>query len=126
MDQFGDWEQLSSQLMLLFIQSGTIVVDVGSHVGSHPLAFARAVGSTGLVLAVEPQAHLFGALCGSVQLNNLQNVVALHAVAGRQSDAVRVPLIKSGIRNANFGAMSFSNDATTSVAGSSAGSTASN
>src|SRR5215472_8442470 len=45
-------------------------IDVGANVGTHALAFARAVGSLGAVHAFEPQRIIFNMLCGSIALNS--------------------------------------------------------
>lgn len=50
----GYWEAWVTAALLRHLRPGMACVDVGAHVGYYTLAMARAVGSEGRVLAVEP------------------------------------------------------------------------
>lgn len=78
------------------------VVDAGANIGGHTLAFASVVGMNGVVHAIEPQRGLYQMLCGSLELCGGRNVYARHCALGRESGAVRVPLLDYGSAQ-NFG-----------------------
>ncbi len=61
---------------------GDVVVDVGAGSGCDTLAFARQVGPTGLVIAVEAHPLMFRCLQEMCRLNRLDNVLAVHAAVG--------------------------------------------
>jgi len=52
---YGEWAQGEIDLLSLFISSGDVVIDAGSFIGTHALAFAAIVGTSGRVLAFEPR-----------------------------------------------------------------------
>lgn len=88
-----------------YLAPGNIVVDAGANMGAHTLAFAAAVGPTGRVFAAEPQRMLFYMLCGSLALCGVENVVAKHCAFGRESGAVKIPMLDYGAPQ-NFGGLS--------------------
>lgn len=58
--------------------SGGVIVDVGAGKGEDCVAFSRAVGLDGKVLAIEAHPATFQCLKASVELNGLSNVVPIH------------------------------------------------
>jgi FkbM family methyltransferase len=58
-----------------------VMVDVGAHIGSLTLAAARAVGTTGRVIALEPTPRTARLLRTTVNLNGLVDRVTVHACA---------------------------------------------
>lgn len=59
-------------------QPGHVIVDIGAGRGEDVLAFSRAVGPTGRVLAIEAHPGTFELLHHFCRLNNLANVTPLH------------------------------------------------
>jgi FkbM family methyltransferase len=84
---------------------GDVVVDVGANIGTHTLALSRIVGPSGVVYAFEPQRILFQALCATMALNSVTNVLALHAAAGTEAGFVHMPEVDYSRPN-NFGGIS--------------------
>ena len=60
---------------------GGVFLDVGAHVGKYTVMVSKIVGSTGLVVAVEPHPENFRVLKRNIKLNNLKNVVAYNLAA---------------------------------------------
>jgi len=60
-------------------KEGWIVVDAGAYLGFYSFEAARLVGSSGLVLAIEPVRESFRWLVSSVELNNFGNVKPVRA-----------------------------------------------
>ena len=59
-------------------QEGDVIVDVGAGRGEDTVAFSRAVGQSGRVLAIEAHPLSFAILKNFCRLNKLGNVTALH------------------------------------------------
>jgi FkbM family methyltransferase len=65
----GVYERATSRRLLEFARPGSIVLDVGANIGAHTLPLARAVGSQGRVVAVEPTDSAFARLVRNRSLN---------------------------------------------------------
>lgn len=71
---YGEWAQNEIGSMLMFIQPGDSVLDIGAYIGTHTLAFAKHVGPGGTVHSFEPQPEAFQSLAICKQINGLTNV----------------------------------------------------
>jgi FkbM family methyltransferase len=52
-----------------FITEGGFAIDIGAHQGDTTVPMALAAGKSGLVLALEPNPHVYPALCENAKLN---------------------------------------------------------
>jgi FkbM family methyltransferase len=104
LDLYGEWCEAEIRAVAPLLEPGCTVVDVGANIGTHTLAFAKAVGPQGRVVAFEPQRIVHQVLCGNVALNALTNVVILNAAAGDRAGHVRIPAIDPN-SDYNFGAI---------------------
>ena len=66
-------------------REGGVAVDVGAYIGRHTLAYARAVGTQGRVIAVEPQADNFKLLQRNVAVNGLSQVQCVLVALGAEN-----------------------------------------
>lgn len=64
--QATDFETRLQHIYQQFLTIGAAVIDIGAHIGRHTIPIAKAVGSSGWVLAVEPLAE-----CQQPLLSNL-------------------------------------------------------
>jgi len=62
-----------------------IVVDIGANIGVHTIWLSRRVGSTGLVIAVEPEKSNFFILTLNQQVNSIKNIVAIRSALSSKS-----------------------------------------
>jgi FkbM family methyltransferase len=89
-DRFGFYEVILRNDYLAAGQSirpGDTVIDVGANIGCFTLLAASRVGSTGRVIAVEPEARAFEQLRRNIELNGARNVIARRlAIGGRQGE----------------------------------------
>jgi FkbM family methyltransferase len=100
----GDIATLSNCLRLRGGQG--MVVDVGSNVGTHSLAFAAVIGEHRMVHAFEPQRIIFNMLCGSVALNGVMNVHCHNVALGDRDGRIAAPPVDYS-KPFNFGAVEF-------------------
>ena len=95
-DEFAGW--------VPYLPVGGAVLDVGANIGGHTFAFAKAVGTTGIVIAVEPQRMLFAMLCGSQAMIGAKNVWPRWCALGKEPGVVYVPDLDYDGPN-NFGGL---------------------
>ena len=76
------WEARNVEMLEKHVEPGSVVVEVGAHVGSHTLPIARMVGRCGRVYAFEPQRKLYRELHRNLALNGITNVVPLRYAIG--------------------------------------------
>ncbi|HEY5095354.1 MAG TPA: FkbM family methyltransferase [Candidatus Eremiobacteraceae bacterium] len=92
------WEPRETALLGSIIEPGDHVIDIGGHIGYYAVMFGMAVGSTGRVLAVEPDPDNAAVLRMNVALNNLEAVVTvIEAAAGEKSSSAE--LFRADSRN---------------------------
>lgn len=104
LDLYGEWSESEIVLLSNFLQPGDTVIDVGANIGTHAIAFARAVGAGGSVVAFEPQRLPFHLLCGNAAINCLGHVQCRQQAVGSRRGTARVPVL-SPDQPRNFGAV---------------------
>jgi len=90
-DCYGEFSRGETLLFEQVVAPQSLVVDVGANIGAHTLSLAQAVGRYGLVFAIEPQRAVFELLCANLALNEIGNVRAIHAGAGRSREQAFMP-----------------------------------
>lgn len=68
---------LEATVIRRIVKKGQIVCDIGAHIGSYTLSFAKLVGPEGKVYAFEPVPENLRLLKRNVQLNSYRNVVEI-------------------------------------------------
>ena len=76
------WEHHTLELLEEHVEPGSVVVEIGAHIGSHTVPVARLVGPWGRVYAFEPQRKIYRELVHNVALNGITNVVPLRYAVG--------------------------------------------
>lgn len=71
---YGTFEYASMEAFKMLTRPGDVVVDAGAHIGTYTLAASRLVGSTGRVLAFEPDRDNLELLRQNVNDNHSSNV----------------------------------------------------
>jgi FkbM family methyltransferase len=84
----GRYEPGTTRLFQEVVKPGTVVIDVGAHVGYYALLAARQVGPQGKVYAFEPEPANYALLLKNIELNGYGNIVAAgEAVSNRVGPA---------------------------------------
>jgi FkbM family methyltransferase len=99
---YGEYSRDETLLFAQLVTPGALVVDVGANIGALTLFLAQAVGPHGVVIAIEPQRAVHQLLCANLALNEINNVRAIHAAAGRTPGRAFVP-ISDYTKSGNFG-----------------------
>jgi len=76
------WEKHYQQYIQKFVSEGSVVIDVGAHIGTLTLTMAKAVGPRGKVMAFEPQLKLFRELFMNMALNESLNIDYFYSAVG--------------------------------------------
>lgn len=99
----GSWEPHLIDLFREVIKPGTVALDIGANFGFHTLEISRCVGSSGKVLAFEPQRVIHQQLCHHLFINNALNVWTFNSAVGDKNSTVAVCSIHESIPG-NIGA----------------------
>ncbi len=102
---YGEWAQLEIDLMGQLVQSGATVADVGAFLGTHTLALARMVGSSGRVHSFEPRRDIRQILSANVKANALDQVMIHPFALGRSQSLIDIAAVQTGAEQ-NFGGLS--------------------
>jgi FkbM family methyltransferase len=77
----GRWETAECRLLEAELAPGSVAVDVGANIGYMTLVAANAVGSSGLVIAIEPHPDNLYLLRANVERNEMQHRVRVVGAA---------------------------------------------
>jgi FkbM family methyltransferase len=89
-ETYGAHTRNELAMVLAFLRPGDQVIDVGAHIGTFTVPFARAVGPKGHVISVEPGAGAFDLLLENLALNGvLEQVRAECALVCEQTGSYR-------------------------------------
>jgi FkbM family methyltransferase len=101
-DCYGEYSHGETTLFAQIALPGMVALDVGANIGALTLPLARMIGHGGTVVAMESQRAAFQLLCANLALNEIGNVRAIHAAAGRAPGRTFVP-VSDQSRLGNFG-----------------------
>ncbi len=88
----GDWFEREIEFWRNGIQSGMTVIDVGANAGVYTFSAAKRVGSTGLVLAIEPFSQCVGYLNETCRINQLDWVKVCAGAASDRNGKAKLSL----------------------------------
>jgi FkbM family methyltransferase len=78
------WEKHFKDIINIFISSGDVVIDAGANFGYNATLMGKQIGSTGLLMAFEPQRIIYQQLNGNLILNNVFNAITFQAALGNK------------------------------------------
>lgn len=112
--KYGEYSEEEARFLAGVIPQGGTVIEVGANIGLLTIPIAKAVGTSGVVVAVEPQPAIYRYLLANVARNGLGSIVeTVNAGCGRERGTLFVPEIDYGVRVArNSGAVSLTAEKT--------------
>jgi hypothetical protein len=88
--EYGAHTRNELAMVLSFLRPGDQAIDVGAHIGTYTVPFARTVGPGGRVLSIEPGDEAFARLVENLELNAVAGwVQPFHAVATDRAGSYR-------------------------------------
>lgn len=106
---YGEWAENELELLRRFVPEGGVVADVGSFIGTHAVAFGRAVGQIGQVHAFEPRREAFAILQRNIERNGLAQQVTAHNV-GISDHPGQISLADTDSESQNQGGLTLIDD----------------
>jgi FkbM family methyltransferase len=101
--EYGEFSEGEARLFKKLITPEMVVTDVGANFGTHTLLFSKLCRQ---VYAFEPQKCVFEALCETMKLNDVKNVMAINAPVGTGSK-VKYQDLNTDLSVNNYGSFSF-------------------
>lgn len=100
------------RIILQTLPDHCVVLDGGANIGFVSVPAAQQIAQKkGVVYAFEPQRMIFNALCGTIALNNIDNLFLSQKALGDTAGTVFVPPVDYG-KPADFGMVQLNNNAT--------------
>jgi len=84
------WDPHILDKIYQYVKPGTVVLDIGAHIGTFTIAMAKIVGKNGTVYAFEPQKKIFRELNQNCALNDVRNVVCHRIALGDQQQIIEM------------------------------------
>lgn len=86
----GMFEEHIARVIQSELKEGQTFIDVGANIGVHTLTASYAAGSTGRVVAYEPQSDLLDSLRNDLASNSLSNVTLVGAALGEHQTRLKL------------------------------------
>lgn len=87
LEKYGEWSEPECELYDNFIKPNFVVIEVGSHIGSHTVPLAKLAS---YVISYEPQRLIYQTLCHNIIKNNLKNVCAYMMAVGNENKDIQL------------------------------------
>jgi FkbM family methyltransferase len=84
------WESYINNLIYQYAKPGTVVLDIGSHIGTFTMLMSKVVGDNGTVYAFEPQRKIYRELRKNCELNGVKNVVCHRIAIGERQQTIEM------------------------------------
>lgn len=86
----GVYEEGITRVFENEIKPGTVVLDIGAHIGYHTLTMAKLVGQDGKAFAFEPEPSNFDLLVKNVKINGYSNVILMQKALSNKRGKARL------------------------------------
>jgi FkbM family methyltransferase len=90
----GTHEPMVQEALRRTLPPGGVLYDVGANVGFLSLVGARLVGPSGLVVSIDPESRNIEAIATNAALNQLDQIVTVHAAAAAVSCPVEIVSVR--------------------------------
>ncbi|MGB7127917.1 MAG: FkbM family methyltransferase [Candidatus Rhabdochlamydia sp.] len=96
------WEPHIEAQIKKHAKPGSIVIDIGAHIGTQTIIMARAVGEQGKVIAFEPQLKFFRELFMNLELNKAPNVYYFWGAISDKQELFKLPNLRDSCEVVSF------------------------
>lgn len=86
----GEYEPTETNFAKENIKEGNTVIDLGAHIGYFTLQFARLVGESGRVIAIEPDEENMKILKKNVEENGYKNVIFIRKAISEKEGKIKL------------------------------------
>jgi FkbM family methyltransferase len=83
-------------------EQGSVVIDVGAHLGRYTIIASKRVGPNGKVIAIEADPGNFNILKRNIKLNKLNNIISLNFAAYSKEAKLKLHLRNEGLSNTMY------------------------
>ena len=87
--EYGEWSESEINLYQDLINTNDVVIEIGSHIGSHTIPLANIV-KDGQVYAFEPQLLLYKLLNDNLKINSISNTVSYMEAVSNVSQSIKL------------------------------------
>jgi FkbM family methyltransferase len=84
------WEPYILEYINKYALPGTVVLDIGAHIGTFTMAMSKTVGEKGTVYAFEPQKKIYRELRKNCELNDITNVTCHRIAIGDKQQIIEM------------------------------------
>ncbi|MHC8298788.1 FkbM family methyltransferase [Pseudomonas sp. ZS1P83] len=105
---YGEWAGCELSFLHKLVKPGMHVLDIGAFIGTHTLAFARFVGTSGQVYSFEPRKEIYQILCSNIEANGIKHVQAFNMGLAEAAGSIALESIDIK-ESVNFGGLSIDN-----------------
>ena len=88
-------EKKVMESFLSFIKNDDIIYDVGANMGTYSVLLAKKTGSTGKVIAFEPEQESYNIFIKNIALNGLQNIIVVKKALGKENGQAQLYIGKT-------------------------------
>lgn len=114
LQQYGEWAEKEVDLFKIFVETSDCVLDIGAFIGTHTIALAKLVGSSGKVFSFEPRPEVFYVLQKNIAENAPGIVKSFNFGLAANNQQLVVSTIDASV-NMNYGGMSVLEDVPSST-----------
>lgn len=106
---YGEWAEPEMHFLKQVCRTDSVVIDVGSNIGTHTVFFARNCPK-GVIYSFEPQYYIYELLVTNILLNNCFNVKHYREAVTDEYETINlVNLPPTSEKNINYGEFKISN-----------------
>ena len=84
------WEGNAGLIIEEYSKVGSVVIDVGAHIGVHTITMSKKIGPEGAVIAFEPQKKIYLEQLQNLKFNNCTNVISICKAIGETAKIVQM------------------------------------
>ena len=98
----SDYESDNFRFLKSSVQQGSVVLDLGAHIGLFSTIAGKLVGSNGKVFAIEPAPSTWNVLTNTISINDFENIVVpVNQAMGKEVGTITFYVSENEVDNSN-------------------------